>query len=692
MASLRVWSLALLAICLPRLAQAFKLEDDFAESLHLRPLPSGHLHSHFTFTLSSDRDPFSATEGHSHQLLPSSLLSTIHTSPIPIRELHLALNKGRWDYDRWGMTTFLDGKGKQWGSSMVGNGAEVWVQYDEQATIEGSQQVETSQVDAFHSLLASLSGQFCSTLAASGSREAISRPSKLSRGLYGSDSRVSNSSLLHVSLSPYPCTEVLHPLLALLPCKSAAGLASLLDPPHKWLEKEWHGLELIVKRRGSGWVLEVTVGSVWNGVREHGDMDFDMVKVFGKALTKSCPLASSSFVSLLKPERSEAYRVEPVPYGWTASSSDEEAETDSEQEVEVPLDPSTLSRHLASEGEIIYPTTDAAVAGYLSTSSSGLDVSLSYPLAASDYRRAFAQATLPGQSLSVKRSFVSSDQLSGHLILTLKNPRPDMSRTVIYRDALPWYLSLILSQATFDTRLLPQDDESPYIRFGADNTTSPIRSMSYHPASIPRSFSSSPNQDDSRKLQAVSTLEMELILPPAAIVEWKVPFTKQVLRYEEYGSDPNRGLEIGCGTIWEVLNVEDLPASSSHDAPRIRKTESGVDSIWKTEVALIEVAVPDFSMPYNVIIFTSTLLALFAGSALNLLTRVFKDLKVAAGGVDEGVGEGEGKRKENSYERADRLEREMKLRRIRWLTRRAVVEGDVKRIETTVTQTSGAVR
>ena len=42
-----------------------------------------------------------------------------------------------------------------------------------------------------------------------------------------------------------------------------------------------------------------------------------------------------------------------------------------------------------------------------------------------------------------------------------------------------------------------------------------------------------------------------------------------------------------------------------------------------TPALLVDLATPDFSMPYNVIIMSCTLIALIFGSVFNLLTRKF---------------------------------------------------------------------
>lgn len=293
-----LYPLTLLLVLLTRYASSspssfspLALNDDFTEYMHLRPLPLGRVHSTFTFNLSSQIDPFSpqAEDGVSFHLLPPSLLTLLHFSPLHVKELHLAFNKGRWDHGRWGMPTFLE-QGQEWGSEAVASGIEAWVRYAAPPPPRAGAALNISSLesrrarqeeegkDTFHDLLASLAGHFCSTLSASGSKEAITTPLGLARSLYDSsrgreEHDSSEDDLLYtLSIPETPCTEVLYRMLTLLPCRANAGLASLLGP-HKWLEQEWHGVELVVRRTGAdqrGWEVEVRVGSVWNGVVRNG--------------------------------------------------------------------------------------------------------------------------------------------------------------------------------------------------------------------------------------------------------------------------------------------------------------------------------------------------------------------------------------------------------------------------------------
>ncbi len=49
-----------------------------------------------------------------------------------------------------------------------------------------------------------------------------------------------------------------------------------------------------------------------------------------------------------------------------------------------------------------------------------------------------------------------------------------------------------------------------------------------------------------------------------------------------------------------------------------------------TPILLVDLATPDFSMPYNVIIMSCTLIALIFGSVFNLLTRRFVVVRLAS--------------------------------------------------------------
>ena len=94
-------------------------------------------------------------------------------------------------------------------------------------------------------------------------------------------------------------------------------------------------------------------------------------------------------------------------------------------------------------------------------------------------------------------------------------------------------------------------------------------------------------------------LEIHMQVPADSTVFLTYDFEKAFLRYTEYPPDANRGFDVPSAVI-TIGNIS------------IRTTS-----------LLLPLPTPDFSMPYNVIIFTSTVMALAFGHVFNLLARRF---------------------------------------------------------------------
>lgn len=79
-----------------------------------------------------------------------------------------------------------------------------------------------------------------------------------------------------------------------------------------------------------------------------------------------------------------------------------------------------------------------------------------------------------------------------------------------------------------------------------------------------------------------------------------------------------------------IANISHRPAIISILDPTTQKSTFAI----RTTSLLLSLPTPDFSMPYNVIILTSTVIALAFGSIFNLLARRFVGAdEVAAGGL-----------------------------------------------------------
>lgn len=103
-------------------------------------------------------------------------------------------------------------------------------------------------------------------------------------------------------------------------------------------------------------------------------------------------------------------------------------------------------------------------------------------------------------------------------------------------------------------------------------------------------------------------LELLIDIPATSRLDLTYDFEKAVLRYTEYPPDANRGFDVAPAVI-RVLSEG--------------STGGGQGEYLRTTSLLLPLPTPDFSMPYNVIILTSTVIALGFGSIFNLLVRRF---------------------------------------------------------------------
>jgi phosphatidylinositol glycan class T len=120
--------------------------------------------------------------------------------------------------------------------------------------------------DRWSGLRNALSGLFCASLGSLDSRRTLSPT--VAFPLSGSAPTFAPHELRHATLpSENVCTENLTPFLKLLPCKSHAGLAALLNP-QKVFDADWHGMGIhVIWKEDIGVELKLTLQAVFNPVR-----------------------------------------------------------------------------------------------------------------------------------------------------------------------------------------------------------------------------------------------------------------------------------------------------------------------------------------------------------------------------------------------------------------------------------------
>jgi len=202
--------------------------------------------------------------------------------------------------------------------------------------------------------------------------------------------------------------------------------------------------------------------------------------------------------------------------------------------------------------------------------------------------------------LYASRSFTGHGQERGGVQTLLTNPSTTSPISFVYFETLPWFMKPYLH--TLTARLSASASPSPAL----------INSTYYRPA-----------LDRVRGTQ----LELTITVPANATLILTYDFDKAILRYTEYPPDANRGFDVAPAVI-RLLSPSSSPSSSS---PHASNPKAHEPTYIRTTSLLIALPTPDFSMPYNVIILTSTVMALAFGTIFNFLVRRFV-------GADEVVG------------------------------------------------------
>ena len=191
-----------------------------------------------------------------------------------------------------------------------------------------------------------------------------------------------------------------------------------------------------------------------------------------------------------------------------------------------------------------------------------------------------AQLPEPASSpLLVSRWLTGHGQERGGIQILLKNTSPSPIE-IVYLESLPWFMRPYLHT----------------LRATISGNATQIDTIRYRPAI-----------DRLRGTQ----LEVLLTIPAEQTLSLTWEFDKSILRYTEYPPDANRGFDVAYVTL----------EMRSNSRPAIIHINGG--GVLRTTSLLLSLPTPDFSMPYNVIILSSTVIALAFGSIFNLLVRRF---------------------------------------------------------------------
>lgn len=181
-------------------------------------------------------------------------------------------------------------------------------------------------------------------------------------------------------------------------------------------------------------------------------------------------------------------------------------------------------------------------------------------------------------TLFVTRQLSRVGQEHGGLVISWENKEERTELILKHTEIIPHFLSVLLTRVSLQLEgkgLVPLKD---YITM----------------AIAPSKWRESPME-----------IEMTLRIPPASKLVLELPFEKDFLRYTDFPFDPNRGFDLpgGIATFTDPI--------------------TGVVQTVITPKLLITMPTPDFTMPFNVITLTSTVIILFYGTFFNQSYRRF---------------------------------------------------------------------
>lgn len=449
-----------------------------------------------------------------------------------------------------------------WGYPVIDSapgGAEVWAWFNNGT--EGRRNPDPIDVQ-FKNLCATLSGLLCASLSfidGTNTQEPRHsfRPQFHVPASKKSDMAVRYSNLPHEVV----CTENLTPWKKLLPCGKDLGLLSLFNSDYVH-STSYHAIGIHIRQmestRGGGSTLEVKQTA--NFVFDQiqiGGKDWSFRKLFGTGFQGACPLAETTKLYVDITEAKKSFDFTPDFDERIVSTR---GGSDTEMGV-FNLTPERSFTHLAA---VRKPESKDAV-----------------PI-------------IPPPPLTAMRFLLSVGQERGQIVTKLTNNHWSEVQVVLLEN-IPWFVPIYLHTLRVTTN----------------------KGVDIKPTAIVYR----PGKQRERPYQ----LEVAVRLPSRSTVTVSIDFDYIFLKWQEYPPDANHGHYIGAATISTMLpvarNYTSIPIDGSLFADSFNATRSGYFLQIHTEALLLTLPTPDFSMPYNVICLTCTVVALAFGPIHSITTK-----------------------------------------------------------------------
>ncbi|XP_021720060.1 GPI transamidase component PIG-T-like [Chenopodium quinoa] len=560
-------------------------KEEFNEELLLKPLPDRKVLAHFHFDSNAN---FSSYNGGYHlHLFPMAIYQLVHK--FQIKEMELSFTQGRWNYERWGGFDPISS------SNAKPPGVELWAIFNS----------PPSQVDAlWKNLTHTLSGLFCSSI---NFLESSTTYSATDWGFRASSGNLRYGTLPREAV----CTENLTPWLKLLPCRDKAGLAELMDRPSIYRGfyhsqrlhlvssgfdsdtgdseiKLEQTLTVVLQPGSQSWAKSYSTGSAMQP-------NWSLSTVFGRKVNRNCVLAKSSniFLHLDRGLVSEL-KIKGINPDFAASESSS----------------SNLAFELSSIPDKVIKEADSL---------QNEDSSILYVFSIEKYADAKPFDLALTWKIPVVWSSSQAPLLANRFLMGSGNER---GAIVISLNSAGHNQSLVGTGASEDScnlhinvfQVVPW-----YVKVYYHTLQIYINGQVYPAVNITRKMRVSPSEDK----VSPGALELALTFPCSMkSASLSLDFDKGFLHIDEYPPDANQGFDIPSALIsFPDFHSSLSFAEYSNVSPILSKLQKRSPVLAYTEVLLVPLTTPDFSMPYNVITITCTVFALYFGSLLNVLRK-----------------------------------------------------------------------
>lgn len=210
-------------------------------------------------------------------------------------------------------------------------------------------------------------------------------------------------------------------------------------------------------------------------------------------------------------------------------------------------------------------------------------------------KKATVYGLIPKPTLHATRYFKGHGNEKGGIITKIFNEGQQPLK-VVYLDIIPWYLRIYLHTLKVVTN--------------GQHEVKPLK------------LDFVPGVDRKRPY----SLELILELAPKSSLEISIEFEKSILKWLEYPPDANKGFYVNSALISAILpnkaNFTGIDRMASTYAETFKGQPEGPTLIQLfTESLLVNLPTPDFSMPYNVICLTCTVVALAFGPLHNITNK-----------------------------------------------------------------------